>query len=177
MQNLKLPDKTQLVRWGGVALGVVVFLLAVKFCFGVFSRLSQGLALLKNQVAQAETLMDHTAQLDPKVLERELEDLNGRLELPLEVSNVLEELGRTSEDKGVYISSVEPSGTENLEFVLVHMQVEGMFKALGEFLGAMDDMDSALARVRTFALKRAEPGQSLTMSVTLELFRPKMEAE
>lgn len=177
MQNLKLPDKTQLMRWGGVALGVVVFLLSVKFCSGLFSRLGGDLALLKDQVAQAETLMDHTAQLDPKALERELEDLNGRLELPLEVSNVLEELGRTSEDKGVYISSVEPSSGENQEYVLVRMQVEGMFKALGEFLGAMDDMDSALARVRTFALRRAESGQSLTLSVTLELFRLKMEAE
>lgn len=163
----------------GLILGgaLIVFLIFVRVVAGRFSSLTKSLDYLNRQIAQAEVLIDYTANLDPKKLDRELEELNARLESPLQISAVLEELGRVGEPLGVSFKSVEPSGAEVESSVAMKLALEGPYQGVGEFLGSLDKLDTALVRVKTLSVAPQAETASLLTQLEVELYRPSVEVE
>ncbi len=175
MQAIKNLKKTELIRWGILALSVIVFLVGVKGCHSLFSSLGKKKVSLSKQLEQAEILIAHTSKLDAEQLKRELEELNGRLESPVQVSNILEELNRFGEQNSLSFKSVEPTGGEQDKYLGIRMEIEGSFESFGKFLGSLDKMTTALARVKSFELKGQGQTTPPYLSLELELYRPHQE--
>lgn len=177
MQALKYLRREWVIPGALITGALVIVLICVRFVFVRFSSLHQSLDYLQKQIAQAEVLIDHTSRLEPKKLDRELEELNARLESPLLISAVLEELGRIGEENGVYFKSVEPSGTETEGSVAMKVVLDGQYQGIGKFLGILDQLDTALIRVKNYNLKSQDVTAPLAMNLEIELYRPPMEGE
>lgn len=175
MQALKIPKKAELMRWGSVALGVIFLLVAAKGCHHAFSSLGKKKDFLNKQIMQGEVLIAHTAALDTERLRRERQELDARLETTVQVSNVLEELNHLGEEQGVSFKSVEPVGAEEEAYLGIRMEVEGSFEALGKFLGALDKLNTAVARVKSIDLKGQGPATPPYMSLEVELYRHQVQ--
>lgn len=177
--DLKLPDKfppkEQLIRWGGLTAGVIFLLVAGKACHGKFAAQNEKLSFLKKEVEQSRVLIDHTSKLDPQKLQRDLDYLKERLESPLQISATLEELNRLAVEYGIHYKSVEPSTAEDQDFVGIVIELEGNFDDMGKLLGRLDDVKTALVRVKNFSLQTQNPPYPLVMRLEIELYRPRVE--
>ena len=170
-------EKDELIRWAVIALLVIALLIGVNYALGLTSSLHRNIGFLKKQIKQAEVLIEHAAHMDANQLRDELEQLDQRLQSPLEISHVLEELNRLGDENGIHFVSVEPSNSDKQNSILIRMEIEGSYEALGEFLGALDGLDTAIARVRNFDLKSQGATPRLLMKLEIELYRPEPEIE
>lgn len=164
-----------MIRWGGLAAVIIVLLVAAKTCHSKFVARGEKLETLTKELSQAEVLIEHTSKLDPRKLKRDLEYLRERLESPLQISATLEELNKLGAEYGVHFKSVEPSSKEEEDYVGIVIELEGNFDAMGKLLGKLDDLKSALVRVKGFDIKTQNPPYPLIMKLEIELYRPKVE--
>ena|SRR3989338_680865 len=171
----KMPEKDQLIRWGGLAAVVIVLLVAGKTCHSKFVSRGEKLDTLTKEVTLAHALIEHTTKLDPKKLKRDLDYLKERLESPLQISATLEELNKLGGEYGIHFKSVEPSSKEEEDSVGIVLELEGNFDSMGRLLGMLDDLKSALVRVKSFDIKTQNPPYPLVMKLEIELYRPKVE--
>lgn len=171
----KIPEKAQLIRWGGLAAAVIFLLVAGKACHSKFKSSNAKLRFLKQELEQARALIDHTSKLNPDKLKKDLEYLKERLEAPLQISATLEELNKLSVEYGIHFKSVEPSNGEEQAFFGLVIELEGNFDSMGKFLGKLDDIKTALVRIKSFSLRTQKPPFPLGMHLEIELYRPEAE--
>ena len=169
MPSLNVPNK-DLIRWGVLGGGGLVLLVIVWVGCARYSALKQEVDKIKMQVKQGEALLSHVAQLDPSELQREFARLNGRLESALRISDVLEELNHMGDAKNIDFVSVEPTVMQDQAAVMIRMEMEGGYRDIGDFFGALDDMASALVRVKSLELKQLELGGPLHITAEIELY-------
>lgn len=175
MPAIKRPVKTELIRYAAISAVLFVVFLLGKLVSGKVHFLKEKIHDRKQQIEQAELLMEHTATLNPEELKTEREKLDRRLGMVLQMSSVLEELRQMGSNHGVNFVSVEPSGSEAADFITIRISMEGSYNGLGDFLGSMDDLQTALARVRSLEIRSAEPGMPLNVSLEMDLYRPQGE--
>ncbi len=164
-----------MIRWGGLAAVVIVLLVAGAACHSKFVSRGERLDSLTKELSQAQALIEHTSKLDPKKLKRDLDYLKERLESPLQISATLEELNKLGAEYGIHFKSVEPSSKEEEDYVGIVIELEGNFDSMGKLVGQLDDLKSALVRVKSFDIKTQNPPYPLVMKLEIELYRPKVE--
>lgn len=169
MPSVNVPKK-DLIRWGILGGAGLVLLVILWVACARYSALTGEVTKLKTQVKEGEALLSHVSQLDPAELQREFATLNGRLESALRISDVLEELNHLGDAKNIDFVSVEPTILEDQSAVMIRMEMEGGYQDLGEFFGALDDMASALVRVKSLELKQLELGGPLHLTAEIELY-------
>ncbi|GEM_PF-2446264 len=169
-----IPEKDRLIRWGGFAAGVIILLVAGNACHAKFASSHERLNFLKKELELASVLIEHTSKLDGTKLQKDLDYLKERLDSPLQISATLEELNRLGGEYGIHFKSVEPSNKEEQDFVGIVMELEGNFDALGKLLGQLDDLKTALVRVKSLSIKSQNPPYPLVMQLEIELYRPKV---
>lgn len=171
MQSLKNLKKEEMIRYGAIAAAVIVFLIAAKIVTSMFAGRGQKLSELKSQVQQAETLVEYTSRLDTKKLLEESEALKKRLETPVELPALLQELNRLGERFQVHFRSVTPAEFQS-SVLSVHLEMDGSYQSLGEMLGALDEMKTGMVRVRSFEMSNPDPAAPLYMVLDLEIHMP-----
>lgn len=171
MQSLKNLSKDEMIRYGALAAAAVVLLIGVKVTTSMFMTRGQKLSDLKGQVQQAETLISYTSQLDTQKLLEESEALKKRLETSVELPALLQELNKLGERFQVHFRSVTPSEFQ-ASVLSVHLEMDGSYQSLGEMLGALDEIQTGMVRVRSFSLTNPEPTAPLYMALDLEIHMP-----
>ncbi len=170
---MKLPKKSVMIQWGSLGFLALVFLILVRIYFLNSSSLRNNIHALETKIAQADVLISVVGKLDSKKLEAELKELDHRLESSPRISDVLEELNRLGDENGVNFVSVEPSSSDPQKPITIRMEIDGTYEPLAKFLGTLDNLDTALARVQKFDLK--VEGSILRMSLEIELYTSKVE--
>jgi Tfp pilus assembly protein PilO len=171
MPALKIPEKRTLILWGAGGLSVLILFLCARFAFARLGYLRGEIERLKKEIEQGETLIGYSTTLDVKALSRELAEIERRLESPLRISNLVQELGRKADEHSVNIVSVEPSNAEGEGSISIGMALEGTFENLAKFLGELDNLNSAMVRVQGFDLRGQETGPGLAVSGSIEIYR------